>query len=87
MKKTSCGIAFFIAFFFICQAIFVFGEGSVFNDFDDPIDGLRFVMSGHESRRMHVESGKLIIGVRDTLLSSAGYVPTPEEPLELSIFR
>mgnify|MGYP002817802208 CR=1 FL=1 len=77
-------IVFFILFFFLIQSIFVFGAESVFNDFENEINGVRFLMSGQESRRMHVENGRVVIGVRDSLLSSSEYIPTIEEPLEVS---
>lgn len=81
-------IALFMAFFFANQAIVALADGAitVVNDFNsDALEGVRFVMSGHEHRRMHVENEKLVLGVRDTLLTENEYIPTEEKPLELSL--
>ena len=47
--------------------------------------GLTFLMSNQENRRMTTEDGHVVMGVRDTLVSDNEYVPTAENPLEISV--
>ncbi len=44
-----------------------------------------FVLSNHESKRIHMENEGVVMGVRDSLVTEKEYKPTAEMPLEVSL--